>query len=140
LELCELLEGSGAATGLWAHGKTASGGSWIIRSGATAIAWSPDGNRIVAGFDYGAVYLLRPDNLAVGPTIVTAWQHVSDGIRNVANSAHFGCPICLTWSEVPQGLLGKSLDCPRCDAALLLNASMIEADWRPIAEAWRRRD
>lgn len=118
----------------------------------TAAAWSPDGSRIVLGTLAGDVQLLKLETFQLGPLVVTAW---CDG-----DTRAFGCPICRKWSEVEgealeeelnrppetvrtvwQSLageaLGGDLNCPHCGRRLKLNPFTINADWRPIAAAWR---
>jgi WD40 repeat protein len=132
-QVCEFQEGSGAPTGLWASGKTASGGTWVLRSGATAAAWSPNGKRVVAGFDFGSVYLLRLQSSEIGPPIVTAWCGSHD------EEFAAGCPFCRRWFYVPAGALGSIVSCG-CGEQLKLNSFTIDADWRAIARAWRGDD
>lgn len=50
----------------------------------------------------------------------------------------FDCPLCRMWSEVPGSVFGTELPCLHCSAQLKLNTFTINADWRPISEAWRR--
>ena len=49
----------------------------------------------------------------------------------------FGCPHCRVWSEAPASALGTELPCPNCGKAVKLNPFVIEADWRPVAAAWK---
>lgn len=137
-EICEFVEGSGIGTDWWASGKTASGGTWFLNSGATAVSWCANGTRIIVGYDYGSVYLFQPGNLTKGPSIVTARRAPSAPAGHRAQeNFHIGCPTCLEWSEVSADLLGKSLGCPSCNASLLINEFTILGDWRRIADAWR---
>jgi WD40 repeat protein len=130
---CEFLEGSGAPIEWWASGKTASGGRWVKRSGATAVAWSPNGKSVLAGFDYGGVYMLRPQGLGFGPPVATAWRASQD------EGFAIGCPFCRRWFYVSAGALGATMPCV-CGEQLKLNEFTIDADWRPIARAWRGDD
>lgn len=66
------------------------------------------------------------------PLIVTAWLSPSD------QSHAAGCPLCRVWSQVPPSALGTELACPKCGSPLKLNPFTINADWRPVAEAWHR--
>lgn len=95
-----------------------------------AITWSPDGCLLALGDDSGSLHLLRAENMVPGPPICTAWHSRAD-----VNHA-FGCPHCRSWSEVPESALGREVPCPRCGKHVKLNPFTIDADWRPIAEAW----
>ncbi|MEI6501392.1 MAG: hypothetical protein WCP21_10260, partial [Armatimonadota bacterium] len=55
----------------------------------------------------------------------------------VDDSHAFLCLHCRVWSEVPASAVGTELPCPHCGKAVQLNPFVIEADWRPIAAAWR---
>ena len=100
--------------------------------GISACAVAADGSTIVAGEEWGRVYFLRLENVISDPTIVTAWVR-----RKRDSSIAFGCPHCRTWSEIPESALGNEIPCPRCGKHLKLNSFTINADWRPIAKAWR---
>ena len=50
----------------------------------------------------------------------------------------FGCLQCRVWSGVPASAFGTELPCPKCGNPVKLNPFVIEADWRPVAAAWRR--
>jgi hypothetical protein len=52
----------------------------------------------------------------------------------------FGCPLCHTWSEVPQSALGSEIPCPNCGKPIWLNPFTIEGDWKPIAKAWQKSE
>ena len=78
----------------------------------------------------GAVLLLQVENLPAGPLVVTPWACADAGLG-------LGCPLCREWSEVPKEALGKEIGCPKCGKRLKLNPFTINADWRPIAKAWR---
>jgi WD40 repeat protein len=98
--------------------------------GAVQVIALSGGGRLAAGGASRRVYLLRLENVEFGPPILTAWRAAEDG-------AHaFGCLHCREWSEVPETALGTELPCPSCGQAVKLNPFVIEADWRPVAEAW----
>lgn len=63
--------------------------------------------------------------------VLTPWRAPSD------NTYAFGCILCRVWSEVPESTLGAELPCPNCGKPIKLNPFTIEADWRPVAKAWR---
>jgi hypothetical protein len=50
-----------------------------------------------------------------------------------------GCPFCRTWSTITESDLGKTISCPQCGKSLQLNPFTINADWHPIAEAWKKK-
>jgi len=105
---------------------------------------------VVAGDSGGRMHFLQLENVMRGPTIVTAWKldygfQIPDcGLRIAdrrledgdAPSVAFGCPSCRNWSEIPPDALGQEIPCPQCGTPLRLNHFVIEADWRPVAEAW----
>ncbi len=39
--------------------------------------------------------------------------------------------------QLRQAALGTEVACPHCGKAVRLNPFVIEADWRPVAAAWR---
>ncbi len=86
---------------------------------------------IVAGEAYGRLHLLCLENVEPGPPVLTVWR----GSRQ--QRVAFGCTLCRAWSEVPASALGTELPCPHCGKAVKLNPFVIEADWRPVAAAWR---
>ena len=96
-----------------------------------ACAIAPDGLTIVAGDDGGHVHFLRLENVTPGPSICTAWHASGGGPPGVC------CLHCRVWSDVHTGSLGTELPCPNCGKPVQLNPFVIEADWRPIAAAWR---
>jgi WD40 repeat protein len=87
---------------------------------------------IFYGDQTGRVYLLRLENVTPRAPVITAWREMP-----AAQEVAFGCPDCLTWSEVPASALGAELPCPQCGKPVKLNPFVIEADWRPVAAAWR---
>jgi len=101
----------------------------------------PDGVTLVAGGNTGIVHFLRLENVTPGPSVVTAWRAPASPlqrlVRRGAGTLAFGCPHCRTWSEVPEAALGTELPCPHCGKVVRLNSFVIEADWRPVAAAWR---
>ncbi len=94
-----------------------------------ACAVAPDGVTVVAGENSGRVHILCLENMVSGPSVITAW-------RTLQNAA-FGCPLCRTWSEIPDSALGTEIPCPHCSKPIKLNPFIINADWRPVAKAWR---
>lgn len=100
---------------------------YLLAGWCTAVAWSPDGSRLVAGDSSGAVHILKLENVSLGPPVVTAWQNATYA---------FGCPFCRVWSRVPNSALSTELPCPSCGKTVKLNPFTIHADWRPIARAW----
>lgn len=96
-----------------------------------ACAAAPAGVTVLAGDTTGHVHFLRLEGVVPGPPWVTAWAPPDD------ESLAIGCPRCCTWSAVPRSSLGHQVTCPHCGQALQLNPFVIEADWRPIAKAWK---
>jgi len=90
----------------------------------SSCAVAPDQLTIVAGDEGGRVYFLRLENVTPGPPAIAA-------------PPAFGCLHCRVWSEVPASALGTELPCPNCGKPVKLNEFVIEADWRPVAAAWR---
>jgi hypothetical protein len=41
------------------------------------------------------------------------------------------------WAEVSDSALVSVVPCPDCGKAVKLNPLVINADWRPVAAAWR---
>ena len=134
-----------------------------LRGNGKVIAWSPRATDLVAGDNLGHVSILRWMNLDVHPPPVTA--AVGDGVGRVViqrlyqhvpfapvlvtpweyhprrwipwRRLHVGCPLCRVWSEVPASALGFVILCPRCEGIVKLNPFAINADWRPVAAAWK---
>ena len=77
-------------------------------------------------------YFLALENVTPGAPVITAWHEIP-----TEQEVAFGCPHCLTWSEVPASALDTELPCPQCGKPVKLNPFVIEADWRPVAAAWR---
>jgi hypothetical protein len=86
---------------------------------------------IAAGDAMGNVYFLELVNVELGPPIVTPWHSPRDATHA------FGCLLCRAWSEIPASILGAELPCPNCGESVKLNPFTIDADWRPVAAAWR---
>ena len=135
------------AVALTPHGKQAISASrdrtlrvWDIQSGGQVASFSAGwsvgacaagpGGLFAAGDGGGNVYLLRLENVACGPPILAAWRSPLD------DTLAFGCLHCRVWSEVPKSPIGTELPCPHCGQPVKLNPFAIEADWRPVAEAW----
>jgi WD40 repeat protein len=93
-----------------------------------------DGIRIAVGDRIGRVYFLVLDNVVVGPKVVTAWHSPSD------DGYAIGCPLCRTWSKIPECAIGTERPCPHCWKAIKLNLFTINADWRSITAAWRSEE
>jgi WD40 repeat protein len=100
-------------------------------SSVVTCAVGPDNISVVAGDMSGRVHVLCLENVTPGPMVVTARR--SPGDFAIA----FRCTHCHTWSEVPASALGTELPCPRCGKPVKLNPFVIEADWRPVAAAWK---
>ncbi len=115
----------------------------------------PDGATIIAGGASGRVHFLRLENITPGPAVVTAWQEgasiahadapwqrwrrppTAQSKKASAGSLAFGCMRCRAWSEIPDSALGTEVACPHCGTVVRLNPFVIEADWRPVAAAWK---
>jgi WD40 repeat protein len=97
----------------------------------TAYCVAPDGAKIVTGNRNGRVCFLALENITLGPPVLTPWRSPLD------STFAFGCLLCRVWSEVPESALGTELPCPNCGKMVKLNPFVIEADWRPVAAAWR---
>jgi hypothetical protein len=104
-----------------------------------ATAWGPNGGHLAAGSEDGRLYMFKLENFSYDPMPVTAWREkgVPTPPPEQRDAIHIGCPLCRTWSAVGDPTLGEELDCPRCRGRLKLNPFLIDADWRPIASAWR---
>ena len=76
------------------------------------------------------IYILRLENLPIGPPILTPWHSDKDG------TYAFGCVFCRKWSVIGEEELGTEIDCPECGKRVKLNPFTIDADWRPIAKGW----
>jgi len=88
------------------------------------------GRDVATGTGLAVFYILRLENLPIGPPILTLWHSPGD------DTHAFGCTLCRKWSEVPESALGTELDCPKCGERVKLNPFTINADWRPIAKGW----
>jgi WD40 repeat protein len=104
---------------------------FVADDSVSACVVSPDGARILAGGDKGGVYFLALEDAAASPPVVTVWRDAQEALA-------FGCPFCRTWSEIQAFALGAESPCPKCGETVRLNAFTIDADWRPVAAAWRR--
>jgi WD40 repeat protein len=109
-------------------------------TGFTARDWSPNSLDLAAGDGLGRFYILRPENISFGPPIVSPWEFESkEGIVAFKRkNLGFGCPVCRSWSKVHKSALGTLISCPNCQASIKLNSFTIKADWRLIAEAWKK--
>jgi len=92
---------------------------------------APDCVTVIAGDRRGRLYLLARADDDLTLTLSTPWHSSLD------NTQAFGCILCRVWSEVPASALGTELPCPNCGMTVKLNPFVIEADWRPVAAAWR---
>jgi WD40 repeat protein len=114
----------------------------------SVLGWATD--RLVLGTTSGDVLLLRLENHLLGFPVVTglrtssrrypaAWLSPVFWFRGLdkISSVHFGCPSCQFWSHVPPTALGKQVECAACGQRVELSPVTIDADWRPIAAAWR---
>ncbi len=109
------------------------------------IAAAPDGMTIVAFDTHLQIHILRLENIFTYLPIVTPWQLPSPlwkqfWHRNEKRPMAFGCPLCRTWSEIPASALGTEIPCPHCGKPIKLNPFTINADWRPVANAWGMKD
>jgi WD40 repeat protein len=150
-ELCTLIGHTSwvHTVAVTADGRLAVSGSddrtlkvWDLGTAECLCTWSAEGDvfacaiasgmgSVIAGDTDGYIHFLRLENVTPGPPICTAW--LSSGHDTPA----FGCLHCRVWSEVPSAALGTELPCPHCGKAVKLNPFVIEADWRPVAAAWR---
>jgi WD40 repeat protein/nucleoside-triphosphatase THEP1 len=108
-----------------------------LEGNGTATAWSPRGADLTAGDNLGHFLILRLQNFSFGPVLVTPWRHDSHPVDSLAARLRFGCPLCRVWSEVAASALGSVISCPHCGETVKLNPLTIDADWRPIAAAWK---
>lgn len=68
------------------------------------VAWSADGRGVmIKGWDR-----LQIENVALNLPVLTGYYSTMDG------SYAIGCPLCQTWSEIPESALGSELSCPNC--------------------------
>ena len=107
-----------------------------------SFAVAPDQLTIVAGDAGGHVHFLRLENVTPGPPFCTSWQAPAlpwwrFWRKREALPVAFGCLHCRVWSQVTEAVLGTELPCPNCGKAVKLNEFVIEADWRPVAAAWK---
>lgn len=93
-----------------------------------SVVWRQDSRGLVVSGGLGRVQFLQLENVVAGPPAVTAWTW--DG------RCAYGCPLCRTWSETAPAP-GSEVRCPQCDMRLALNPTTVEADWKPVADAWR---
>lgn len=86
------------------------------------------------------VHAIRLENVVPGPPIVTAWHSrmSNKAFLHQNDILAFGCPFCLTWSEIPESALGTELPCPQCSGTVKLNPFVLDADWRAVEKAWLR--
>jgi WD40 repeat protein len=115
-----------------------------LRGRGTTVGWSPIAG-IVAGTDAGMVYLLRPEGIAFDAAITTGLRTKRPRPRltfwrGPETLIHAQCVFCTMWFGLSRSALGQEIDCPNCGQRLKLNPFTINADWRPIAEAWRGRE
>jgi WD40 repeat protein len=107
-----------------------------------ACALGSTGSAVVAGEYLGRVHILHLENVACGPPVVTPWR-LPLPVRpwwqfwRRSVSIAFGCPFCRTWWEIRESALCTELSCPNCGEMIKLNPFTIDADWQPVALAWR---
>ena len=99
----------------------------------SSLGMHPSEPRIVCGDEAGAVFIVELVGLKWGAPIVTAW-HATSG-----SPLALGCSQCRTWSVIPKSALDSELPCPNCGKPVQLNGFTIDADWKPIAEAWQSK-
>jgi tricorn protease-like protein len=124
-------------------------------------AHAPDGRSIVLGDSSGRVHFLRLEGVTPGPALVTAWRGLRSTLQQIARGPAvprwqfwnrqpvleageavvsplaFGCLHCRTWSHISESALGTELPCPHCGTVVRLNPFAVEADWQPVAAAWK---
>jgi len=114
---------------------------YYVLGGIEAAKWRPDGRSLVIGDSAGQVFLMSFENAPVAPPIVSPWPWRFGG-RSWRPSSRsvfaIGCPLCRTWSRIRVLALVTDVVCPHCWQLLRLNPRAIQADWRPIAAAWRK--
>jgi WD40 repeat protein len=117
--------------------------SFIDEATLCTCAVCPEGAIIIAGGATGRVHFLQLEGVTPGLTVVTAWGASHGRTRQTTGRPlphlAFGCLHCRTWSEIPESAVGAELPCPHCGEVVKLNRFVIEADWRPVAAAWRTR-
>lgn len=127
-----LLSASNDGTvGLWSVPDGGEIGRYAPGEGNLLPAWSPAGLSLAVGPDIGTIHVVFLENFALAPPVVTAWR--SPGDRTMA----MGCPLCRGWSVLEPDTPGREIACPACRRTISLNSFLIEADWRPVALAWR---
>ena len=131
---------------------------WDIESGECSLsfecngvinclAMAPDGRTIAACDQGGRVYFLRMENVALDPPFVTAWEFPLDqepskkhpGGSPRKNSPRFLPSVAASAAPVVDSPIrpGQPTSCPDCAKPIKLNPFTINADWHPIAEAWK---
>jgi WD40 repeat protein len=116
---------------VWEVGTGAEVAMFCADAGVVACAAIPGSAEVAFVDEKSRIHWLALEKVEAGPPILTPWCSPLD--RTFA----FGCPLCRAWSEVPDSALGAELPCPHCGNPVKLNPFTIEADWRPVAEAWR---
>ena len=148
-----------SAVSVTPDGKRAVSGSddytlkvWDLEKGEEIASFSCDGGInacalsersglvVVAGDQRGIMHFLQLEHVMPGVDIVTAW-HAAEKVpfwKFWRRPTAFGCPRCRKWSEISRNALGTEILCPECGKPVRLNPFVIQADWRPVAEAWQR--
>ena len=88
------------------------------------------GGKTIAVGAEEVLHLVRLENLLVASPLVTAWSSPTAG------GVAAGCPACRRWFELNQAEVGTEVCCPYCRCRIRLNNFVVNAEWRPVAEAW----
>jgi WD40 repeat protein len=120
-----------------ATGETTS--LFIANGDVCAIATLLDESRLVIGDNAGTIYLLQVHGWQPKGPVITAWRSPKPAPSQSwsENSIDFGCPHCRTWAEVSESALDTEIACPHCGRQVRLNPFVIDADWHPVAAAWK---
>ena len=122
-----IVSGSGDRTVRVWDAETGAGlGAFVARGPIKAVVSASDDTGVCAINWAGAMYLLSLEGVESGPVILTAWRAPDD------DGCALLCPLCRTWSPLPESALGTDLPCPNCGASLKLNPFAINADWRAV--------
>lgn len=127
-----LLSASWDCLKIWNLAREAVEAEYPLDSGITCGAGWAAPDKLAVGTASGTVELFSLEQAPRYPILVTGWRRTTLFRRQAG--VHIGCPICRAWFEASP--TANELACPRCAAGLRLNAFTIDADWRPLAQAW----